>query len=46
MKNRKQTSPKVAAIASQTLRDAKASKRDKTLAGCALAQTARRRRSR
>jgi hypothetical protein len=46
MKNRKQTSAKVAELASKTLRDPKASKRDKTLAGSTLSQAPRSRRVR
>jgi hypothetical protein len=37
--NPRQTSARIAELASKTLRDPKASKRDKALAGSALAQT-------
>ena len=39
MMNPRQTSARIAELASKTLRDPKASKRDKALAGSALAQT-------
>ena len=38
MANRKQTSARIAELAAKTLRDPKAKKRDKALAGSALAQ--------
>jgi hypothetical protein len=38
MPNSKETSKKVATIASKTLRNKKSTKKDKTLAGSALAQ--------
>jgi len=38
MANKKQTSPKVATLASKVLRSKKASKEEKTLAGADLAQ--------
>lgn len=40
MKNRKQTSERIAELASKTLRDTRASPRSKSLAASALAQTA------
>jgi hypothetical protein len=38
MKDRKQTSKRIATLAANTLADARASKRSKSLAGSALAQ--------
>lgn len=40
MKNRKQTSKRLAELAARTLRDPRASRRSKSLAASALAQTA------
>jgi len=41
MKNPKQTSPRIAELAARTLANPKASKKDKALAGSALAQAGR-----
>lgn len=41
MPNRKQTSPRVASIASKVLRDGRTSGKSKTVAGSALSQAAR-----